>query len=150
MTTFEVNTIIHAPIQEVWNTLADIGSISVWNPGVTKSYTTNDVDGLGGTRHCDLKGNFHLKEEVVTFEPNKAITFRITDSNTPFKTADIRFTLSSKNGSTVVNVSPVYKMKYGLIGKAMDSLFIYSSYKKGMAALLSGLKKNVESAVATV
>lgn len=147
MTKFEIKTIIKAPIKQVWDTLADIGSIHVWNPGVIDSYTTNDIDGLGGTRHCDLKGNMHLKEEVVKYEPETAITFRITSSNMPFKTADIHFNLSKVDEGTEVSVSPEYELKYGPLGSLMDKVMVQSTYKKGMVGLLNGLKQNVEGQV---
>ena len=145
MTSFEQHITIDAPLATVWAVLADIGSISVWNPGVEASHTTNETLGLGGTRHCDLKGNSFLKEEVVKFEPEQALTMRITDSNMPFKYADIRFTLASTDGQTTVSVSPEYELKYGVIGTLMDKLMVYNMYKKGMAALLKGLKRHAES-----
>jgi uncharacterized protein YndB with AHSA1/START domain len=145
MTTFEEHIIIDAPVATIWTVLADIGTISVWNPGVEASHSTNETLGLGGTRHCDLKGSSFLKEEVVKFELEKAITMRITDSNMPFKYADIRFTLTSDGHQTSVTVSPEYELKYGIIGTLMDKLMVYNMYKKGMGALLKGLKRHAES-----
>jgi hypothetical protein len=56
---FSVETIIEAPIETVWTRLAeDIGSIVDWNPGVEASHlTSNNKQGLGACRHCDLGGN---------------------------------------------------------------------------------------------
>ena len=38
MPSFREQIHIDAPKDQVWATLADIGSIYKWNPGVTKSY----------------------------------------------------------------------------------------------------------------
>lgn len=143
---FSVSTTIRAPVDVVWTRLADIGSIREWNPGVKDSFNTNDTVGLGATRHCDLGNSKALEEKVVLFEPKKAITFRITETNLPFQTADIGFILTSRSSSTTtVAVSPVYKLKYGPVGQLLDVVMVRSTYKKGMANLLSGLKRDLES-----
>ena len=47
---------IDASRQKVWDqALKDFGDIYLWNPGVSKSHTTNSKPtGLGAERHCDL------------------------------------------------------------------------------------------------
>ena len=143
---FAVKTTIDAPVSAVWSALADIGEIHAWNPGVVGSHATSaEPTGLGATRHCDLKGNNFLKEEVVTFRPNEAITFRITDTNLPFRSADIRFTLTPDGDQTIVTCSPVYKLKFGLFGSLIDALAVRRTYSNGMKSLLWGLKKHVEA-----
>lgn len=146
MGTFATSTTIAAPITAVWHALADIGNIAAWNPGVVDSYTTSEgqTEGVGATRYCDLGGSNFLDESVVTWRPEQALTMRITDTNMPFKTADIRFTLQPRNQQTEVTVSPIYELKYGLLGKLMDALFVKRTYRKGMDALLAGLKSHVE------
>jgi uncharacterized protein YndB with AHSA1/START domain len=149
MGTFQVETTIKAPVAAVWERLAgDIGSIAEWNPGVKESYVLDEAkkSGLGAQRHCDLGANNHLEEQVVKFEEEQAITFRITESNMPFAHADIRFRLSpQQTDTTVVTCSPDYKLKYGCIGELLDECMVKSMYQKGMKNLLAGLKKDVES-----
>ena len=146
MNSFATKTTINAPVNQVWSALADIGNIYAWNPGVVESHTTSEQsEGLGATRYCDLGGKNFLDEEVVAWKPNEQLTMRITDTNMPFATADIRFYLKSENGQTVVTVSPQYKLKFGPIGGLMDRFYVAGTYKKGMDALLAGLKKYVEA-----
>jgi uncharacterized protein YndB with AHSA1/START domain len=144
---FTERTTIDAPRHAVWAALADIGTIATWNPGLTRSHRTNDIDGLGGTRHCDISTKHSLTEQVVTFEPLTAITFRITDSTLPFKTADIAFTLteSQQPARTEVTVSPTYTLSYGPIGQILDTLTVRRAYQAGMRKLLDGLNCHVES-----
>ena len=140
---------IDAPIQQVWTTLADIGSIHVWNPGVKDSELTSGFDSaLGATRHCDLGGRNYLDEEVVAFVAGEALTMRITKTNLPFQRADIRFQLSAAGDATRVSVSPEYRLKFGPVGWLLDRLMIRRTYEKGMKALLGGLKQHVEAEVA--
>jgi uncharacterized protein YndB with AHSA1/START domain len=149
MGTFQVETTIKAPVAAVWERLAgDIGSIAEWNPGVKESYVLDGAkkSGLGAQRHCDLGSNNHLEERVVKFEEERAITFRITQSNMPFARADIHFTLSPlQSDTTAVTCLPDYELKYGCIGELLDKCMVKSTYQKGMKNLLAGLKKDVES-----
>lgn len=144
--TFDEHITIDSPVESVWSVLADIGSIDRWNPGVKGSHRINDVDGLGGSRHCDLGGRNYLKEDVVRWDPNTALTMRITETNMPFQEADIRFTLEPLDGgSTRVTVSPIYRLRYGWFGALLDRLMVRSTYRNGMRDLLRGLKRDVES-----
>lgn len=145
MGSFATETTIEAPVTEVWQALGEIGDIYRWNPGVRASHTTSDQEvGLGTTRYCDLGGTNFLDEEVVLWQPNEKLTMRITGTNLPFATADIRFTLRPEYEGTVVTVSPLYQLKYGVMGELLDRIYVRKSYQKGMEALLAGLKAHVE------
>jgi len=139
---------VNAPIEQVWEALDDIGSIPRWNPGVVRSHVTTDkTRGVGAGRYCDLGGKNYLDEQVVEWEPGKVLTMRVIGTNLPFQTADIRFRLQPKHDATVVTVSPEYTLKYGLAGRILDVLFVRQMYKKGMTALLAGLKAHVEKGI---
>lgn len=145
MSTFTETIEIDAPVSRVWATLADIGSIAEWNPGLVGSKATNDTIGLGATRVCDIDGRQTLDEEVVLFEPEHAINFRITRSTLPFSSADIRFTLMAEGEKAIVSVSPDYELKYGFVGRLLNWAFVLRAYRKGMRGLLTGLKERTEA-----
>ena len=145
MGSFATETKIEAPLGDVWRALGEIGDIYRWNPGVRASHTTSEQEeGLGATRYCDLGGKNYLEEEVVVWQPIEKLTMRITGTNLPFKTADIRFTLRPDNDGTVVTVSPLYNLKFGVMGELLDRVYVRKSYQKGIEALLAGLKRHVE------
>jgi uncharacterized protein YndB with AHSA1/START domain len=146
MSTFTERTTIDATRQEVWAALADIGAIATWNPGLIGSHRTNGIEGVGGARHCDISTKHSLTEHVVEFEPGTAITFRITDSTLPFKTADIAFTLtdSAQQARTELTVSPTYTLKYGAFGRILNTVAVRRTYRAGMRELLEGLKRHLE------
>lgn len=145
MSEFAESIDISASPEAVWSALADIGRIGEWNPGVFRSEQTSSGDvGVGATRHCDLGGKNYLDEEVTLFEPYQRMTIRISDTNLPFEFANIRFTLAPTNGGTSVTVSPEYELKYGVIGRMLDSLIVRAQYRRGMQGLLQGLKTFVE------
>ncbi len=134
-----------APVERVWEVLGDIGNISRWNPGVVRSHVTTVKEiGIGAGRYCDLGGKNYLGEEVVEWEPGKTLTMRVIGTNLPFQAADIRFRLQPEHDATVVTVSPESTLKYGLAGRILDVLYVRHTYKRGMAALLRGLKAQVE------
>ncbi len=148
MTTFSEQINIQADKSRVWDALADIGSIHRWNPGVVDSRITTEGDvGLGSERRCDLVGKNYLNEQVIEWTHGKILTMRIIETNLPFKTADIRFSLEQRSTQTLVTVSPTYVLKFGLLGRLMDVVFVHSQYRKGMANLLKGLKQYVEQGV---
>jgi len=69
---------------------------------------------------------------------------RVVGSNMPFKTADIRFTLSGEAHGTAVTVAPDYSLKGGMFGRLMDAVVVRRMYILGMEAMLSGLKAHAE------
>ena len=138
VTTFTETIEIDAPVATVWATLADIGSITEWNPGLVGSKTTNDAIGLGATRYCDIDGRQNLNEGVIHFESERAITSRITRSTLPFRSAVIRFTLAAEGEKAIVSVSPDYELKYAFVGHLLDRAFVLAAYRKGMRVCSPG------------
>ncbi len=149
MATFSDTIVIDAPLTAVWGVLADIDSVHEWNPGVIASRKTTPVEhGLGACRRCELGGKNYLEEKVVEWVPERALTMRITATNLPFKSADIRFTLKDRGHQTTVTVSPTYVLKFGWLGKALDIVAVRNKYRRGMSGLLHGLKAHVEATAA--
>ena len=145
MGVFTEHITISASKEAVWKVLADIGAIHEWNPGVSNSRaTTSGEIGLGSGRRCELGGKNYLDEKVVEWNPGTSLTMRIVDTNMPFKTADIRFTLNERDDTTVVTVTPNYELKFGIVGRIFDVLMVRRVYRKGMVKLLEGLKIQVE------
>jgi len=145
MGTFAEGITINASKDAVWDALADIGSIHEWNPGVVDSrLTTSGAVNVGARRRCELGGKNYLDEEVVEWAPGTALTMRIVATNLPFKTADIRFILETRDSETYVTVSPQYELKFGLLGALLDAVYVRFQYRRGMVNLLKGLKRHIE------
>lgn len=145
MSEFEEQIIISASPDKVWDVLADIRNIYLWNPGVVRSkQTTLGEVGVGAWRHCNLGGKNYLDEEVIEFEKPHRLTMRINHTNLPFKAAEIRYTVELQGDKTLVRVSPKYQLKFGLLGGIFDTIMVRSQYRKGMQELLHGLRNYVE------
>ena len=122
MATFAAQARIQAPLEAVWDVLADTGVIHTWDPGVLDSRLASQAgEGVGASRHCDLGGRSYVDEDVVEWSPNEVVTFRTVRSNMPFARADIAFRLQPDGDGARVTVSPDYKMKFGPLGWMMDA-----------------------------
>lgn len=150
MATFTKQTRIDAPKEQVWNVLADVGSIYKWNPGVKHSYPTSEAHtGEGATRHCDLqrpggKKIGYLEERAFDWREGEGFKINIEQTNLPLKTNVVTFSISGNGERTVVSVSPEYEVRYGVLGKALDALVGRRQFERGMENLLGGLKHYVE------
>ena len=146
MKSFSENITINHSAASVWKALCSIGTIDQWNPGVEHSFISSTSEtGVGACRRCELGGKNYLDEEVVEWIPEQKLTMRIVKTNLPFASADIKFELTQVDDETRVSVTPIYKLKYGIVGSALDKLVVRSQYQKGMKDLLLGLKHHVES-----
>ena len=139
---FEEQIIVSASQDKVWNVLADIRNIYLWNPGVVRSrLTTHGEVRVGACRHCNLGGKNYLNEEVIEFEKPHRLTMRINETNLPFKEAEIRFTVEIQGDKTLVRVSPKYQLKFGLLGGILDTIMVRSQYRKGMQEIVAWIKE---------
>jgi uncharacterized protein YndB with AHSA1/START domain len=151
MSAFSESTTIDAPRDRVWEVLAEIGSIHLWNPGVKDSHSTSEASGAeGATRHCDLqrpngKSAGYLEERAFDWEEGRSFRIEITDSNLPFERAVIAFALADAGDATTVTVSPDYKLRFGPFGRALDRLAVRRRYAAGIREMLAGLKRYLET-----
>lgn len=144
---FTIEEKVDAPVERVWTVLADIGGVHEWNPGVTSSHLTTDQrEGVGTSRHCDLGGKKYVQEMAVDWDPHYRLTMRLVETNLPFTKADVRFMLRPAGTGTIVTVSPDYEVRFGTLGALLHRAFGERSYRTNMQALLTGLKQHVEAA----
>ena len=101
--------VIDAPLEKVWETLADLGNVSNWIPTVkTSTVTSSQTDGLDSTRVCTLSPMGTITEEVAAWEPNKRLLIDIVEfKGMPMmRTSQAEFVLESVSDSeTRVTIS---------------------------------------------
>ena len=128
--------------------LSDLGNIYKWNPGVSYSYATSESNGgAGATRHCDVQGPIkgYLEERAFDWREGEGFKIEVYASNFPVKRIVAHFNLRDDHGDTVVEVSPEYQLKFGVLGVVMERLMFAPQFRKGMKGLLAGLKYHVET-----
>lgn len=146
MSGFSSQVMIAGSVDEVWEELSDIGNIYEWNPGVQESHLTSEISqGVGASRHCDLEDGNYLDEDVIEWDPSRVLTIRTARTSLPLQRADIRFTLQEIEEGTTVRIISDYELKYGLLGKLLDALFVRRKFSRAMDTLLAGLKEQVEA-----
>ena len=145
--TSEIN--IDAPKEKVWEVLADLGNIYRWNPGVIHSYSTSEeASGEGASRHCDVQSGpikGYLEERAFDWQEGEGFKIEIYDSSLPVKRVIVQFAVQARGEGTVVEVTPEFQLKFGLVGVVLERLMFGPQFRKGMAGLLAGLKYHVET-----
>ena len=147
MDNFTVSRTIDAPVNAVWNELADFGNIYVWNPGVTESYLTSDQgEGVGATRHCSLSPLGAIQERIVEWEPNRQLKINIYDfAKLPMKNAFADFRLEDLgDGRTRVDLH--YEYENSALGRFIPRGYFRGQLERGMGGLLTGLDQHVTAA----
>ncbi len=151
MTELKAEIRIAAPKQRVWQTLADLGGIHHFHPGVKDSYYLSDErDGVGASRRCELKPAGQLDERVVEWVEGETLALDIVETRgmPPLRDAGGRFTLSEENGETVVALALRYEVGLGFLGPIIDALMMRRQFERTVPAVLRGLKRHVESGAA--
>jgi carbon monoxide dehydrogenase subunit G len=148
MTRFSDEIWIDAPRETVWAKIADLGAIQEYHPGVSSSYYTSDErEGLGASRHCDLLPFGEVEERIVEWQAGDSYTFEIYDGRKlpPFANAVGRFGVLQDGDGTTVRFEIEYDLKFGLFGKLLDRLMVRSRFRKVAPAVLRGLKCHLEN-----
>ncbi len=144
-------TNIDAPADKVWSTLADLGSIYKWNPGVAHSHSTSELtQGEGATRHCDLDDKNYLKERAFDWQEGESFKIDVTESTMPLESNIVTFQIAPAGDTpdgngTRVSVTADYKLKFGPIGALMDIIFAKRQMQQAFDDMMAGLKYYVET-----
>ncbi|MCZ6898723.1 MAG: SRPBCC family protein [Bacteroidetes bacterium] len=148
MTKFKKQVTINASKQSVWKIISNLGDIYKFNPGVSKSYyTTDEVEGVGAARICELLPAGKILETVKSWEDGSGFVLQIDpiEKAPPVKDFTGHFQLKEINlNSTNVSLTVSYEMKLGLVGDILNKVMIKSKLEKGIDALLAGLKVYIE------
>ena len=141
MRAITVNREIEAPTQAVWDVLADFPNIAHWNGGVKKSYATSDeTEGVGATRHCDLAPAGSLEETIREWAPLERLVITIDSaSKVPIKQGRATFSLSA-TGDSATNVQIAYEFepKWGILGILIRPV-LDRQLRKGFRGFLTDL-----------
>jgi ligand-binding SRPBCC domain-containing protein len=146
MTVLENSIRIGAPPEKVWSVLASLDALDRYDPGVIRSkIVTPTREGPGSARRCDLKPGGWFKERVVDWKANELLSFELFECTLPVRRLKHSYTLTSDDSGTVVRQRMEYELKFGPIGKLMDTVLVRKKWNAGIKDFLDGLKVYVES-----
>ncbi len=133
----------------VWKALADLEAVQYYNPGVTRArYLSASREGVGASRECELKPKGRVKERVIAWEPERAISLELYEHEWPVTTLRWRTALQPDGTGTLVTQETEYKMKFGLFGALLNRLVMRRKLHDAIAEVFGGLKRFAEGGVA--
>jgi len=141
MNQLSTTTVVHAPIDRVWQTLADVGTIAEWHPGVAHSpVLTASRTGLGATRRIELYDGGTVVEKVTSLDEGRSVTFTMSEHAMPLSYGTATFKVEADgNDHTLVTMMMDYEMKYGPFGWLLNVVMLRGIMKKLLASMLAGL-----------
>jgi ligand-binding SRPBCC domain-containing protein len=139
---------INAPIELVWEILATPGLLDKYDPTVKKSaLISSEKTGIGATRKVEmLDGKNWFNEKITVFEPDKLLTYQLTECTFPIKELEHTYTFENNGNSIKVKQVMEYTVKFGLLGKLMDAMMIRKQSDAGIKKFFVGLKEYAEKA----
>lgn len=146
MTVLENSIHIDAPREKVWEALASLDALARYDPGVKHVEVVSDQrDGLGSARRCDLAPGGWFKEKVSDWKPHEAIAFELFECTLLVRRLHHSYTLTSEGGGTLVRQRMEYELKFGPLGRLMDAMMVRKKWDTGIKGFFVGLKRFVES-----
>ncbi len=137
---------INAPIEKIWEALSNIEELEKYDPTVKNSIAISQAkNGIGAKRKVGMKdGKNWFEEQCTVSKPNKALTYELTACSFPVHSLRHSYSFELKGNQTKVTQVMKYKVKFGFLGKILDSLMIRKQSDKGIKQFLNGLKSYTE------
>ena len=146
MSTIHNEIIINATTDKVWQLLTDLEMLDKYDPTVKKStLVSSEKTGLGAKRKVlMLDGKNWFEEKVIVFKQNEALTYQLTDCSFPIKELQHSYSFEKTGNQIKVKQVMEYTVKFGLIGKLLDTLMIRKQSDSGIKKFFIGLKSYAE------
>lgn len=136
---------IEAPRSIVWEALADVDSVAVWNPNIDEVECLSEHRrGLGVRRRCFTHPSGWMTEAVTEWEEGTLIAFSVEDAP-PLRSGVARFSLSDTDQGTRLVSSFAYRVKLGPLGPVIDRLIVHRQLSSAWQRTVDGLRSYTES-----
>ena len=146
MTTLNNEITINAPIEKIFQALAEMEGLEKLDPNIKKSTSLSNIkSGLSAKRKVDMiDGKNWFEEKVTDLKPNECLTYELTACSFPVKSLKYTYYVEKSGNQTKVKQAMAYEIKFGLFGKILDALMIRKQYNKGIQGFFTGLKSFAE------
>ena len=145
MNKVDAQILIDAPVQSVWEVLADFGAVYQWAPSVTQSYSTSEISsGPEASRHCDISGFGGIEEDITEWNDGSDFTYRASGVG-PISGAYSTWSVKAQGGQTMVSTDFRYGLRFGPLGSLMNAVILRRKLKQGLGNALEGLKHHVKT-----
>ena len=147
MTTLRHQIRIQAPRDVVWHAIAgDLTAVQHYNQLVSSArFLTDQHEGVGAMRHCELKPKGFVEERVWEWTPTRAIGLEVALSEWPIVFMKWKTELADEGKATVVSQEMNYKLKFGALGALFDALMMRRRLDGSIRDMFENLKHYVET-----
>lgn len=138
---------VNASIEKVWEALSNIELLDKYDPTVKQATALSEKKyGLNAKRRVlMLDGKNWFEEKVTEFKPNEALTYQLTNCSFPISGLKHSYSFEKINGQIKVKQVMEYTVKFGLLGKLLDSMMIRKQTEAGIKKFFAGLKSYTET-----
>ena len=147
MATIHNEITVNASIDKLWNILTALELLDRCDPSVKKSTLVSaEKTGMGAKRKVDmLDGKNWFEEKITVYKANEALTYQLTDCTFPVKALKHSYSFEKAGTQTRVKQVMEYTVKFGFLGKLLNSLMISKQFDRGIKKFLTGLKSYAET-----
>jgi hypothetical protein len=147
MTTIRVTRTVRASREKVWDVLSDLRRVAVFNPAVARAeLLSGQSRGIGVRRFCRFANGAEAVEEVTQWEEGESFTLAVEKPPMPVTGMQGAFHVAPKGGcSTTVSAEVQYTPRGGVLGLAMDRLFMRRAVRRMFERALDGLELHIQS-----
>lgn len=147
MATIHNEITVNAPVEKIWEALANIEMLDKYDPTVKESTALSEnKSGLNAKRKVlMLDGKNWFDEKVTVFKQNEALTYQLTDCSFPIKGLQHSYSFEKIGNQTKVKQIMQYTVKFGLFGKLLDAMMIRKQSDTGIKKFFAGLKSYAET-----
>lgn len=136
---------VAAEPKEVWDVLADFGSISSWADNIDHSCILNHGDPVGTTRRVQI-GRNALVERITEFDPTWTLAYDVEGLPRRVRRFNNRWTLrAAQNSTTVVTLTTTIEMGPGPMQTLAERAACRVQLRQ-TDVMLNGLAKRWETA----
>jgi carbon monoxide dehydrogenase subunit G len=135
---------IAADPKEVWDVLADFGSISSWADNIDHSCILNHgSEPIGTTRRVQI-GRNALVEQITEFEPTRALAYDVEGLPKRLRRFNNRWSLRpAQDGTTIVTLTSTVEIGSGPLHKLAERLVCRVQVRQS-DVMLAGLANRLE------
>ena len=138
---------ISASVDQVWQVLADFGSVEKWAPTVIESHCSTETErGMGAKRILTTSTGEVTEERVIEWDEGHSFTFEIPNGLASIiKVLRETWSVEHSPQGTEVVVRMDYETKDGIINSLLNALVVKRVLKRMLVQNLAGLKYHVET-----
>jgi len=147
----QAEVIVNMPRDQVWQRLRDLTKAHYYVPGLKDCrMTTEQKEGVGASRKVYTSSGMVMDETVAEWNEGSGFIIRLHNGDGPpppiFTQARFHYILEdAPNGQTLFKPTMTYTIKFGVLGRILDSLLLNMIIKGTMKKVGLGLKQYYET-----